>query len=58
MVKAPVVPFSLAVVRMVAVVATIKRAGLLIMAYYLMKRWNNRSSKAAGAAGGRRQHPV
>ena len=38
------VPFSLAVVRMVAVVATTKRAGLLIMAYYLMKRWNNRSS--------------
>ena len=28
MAKAPVVPFSLAVVRMVAVVATIKRAGL------------------------------
>ena len=36
----PVVPFSLAVVRMVAVVATTKRVGLLIMAYYLMKRWN------------------
>ena len=36
MAKALVVPFSLAVVRMVAVVATTKRAGLLIMAYYLM----------------------
>ena len=30
---------------MVAVVATIKRAGLLIMAYYLMKRWNNNDLK-------------
>ena len=38
MAKAPVVPFSLAVVRMVAVVATTKRAGLLIMVYYLMRR--------------------